>query len=77
MPEILHETESLCPVCLKKIPARYVLEEGKAYLCKECPEHGSFKVLFWRDGEMYREWLEQGIHARPGPGQAGEKGLPL
>jgi len=63
MEEILHETESLCPVCLKKIPARYIQEDGKAYFCKECPEHGPFKVLFWRDAEMYKTWMAQGIHA--------------
>lgn len=61
--EILHETESLCPVCLERIPARYVQEDGKAYLCKECPRHGPFKVLFWRDAELYRSWMAQGIHA--------------
>ena len=46
MSDILHETESLCPVCLKKIPARYERIDGKAYMIKECPEHGEFKVLF-------------------------------
>lgn len=63
MNEVLHETESLCPVCLKKIPARYVRENGKAYIHKTCPEHGFFKVLFWNDADMYSEWLEQGVHA--------------
>lgn len=63
MAELLHETESLCPVCLKKIPAQYQREDGKAYLCKTCPEHGDFRVLFWRDADMYESWLHQGIHA--------------
>ncbi len=71
MSEILHETESLCPVCLKKIPARYVRENGKAYFCKECPEHGAFKVLFWNDADMYEDWLVQGVHA-----PARERGRP-
>lgn len=63
MNEILHETESLCPVCLKRIPARYERIDGKAYMVKDCPEHGHFKVLFWRDADMYAEWKNQGIHA--------------
>ena len=63
MNEILHETESLCPVCLKKIPARYERIDGKAYMVKDCPEHGHFKVLFWRDADMYVNWMRQGIHA--------------
>ena len=63
MGEILHETESLCPVCLKKIPARYERIDGKAYMLKTCPEHGDFKVLFWRDADMYESWMAQGIHA--------------
>ena len=63
MGEILHETESLCPVCLKKIPARYERIDGKAYMLKTCPEHGYFKVLFWRDADMYERWMAQGMHA--------------
>ena len=79
MSEILHETESLCPVCLRRIPARYEREDGKAYMVKDCPEHGRFKVLFWRDADMYEDWLKQGVHAlakdrgRP----LGERGCPF
>lgn len=63
MNEVLHETESLCPVCLQKIPARYIRENGKAYFYKECSEHGPFKVLFWNDADLYVDWMKQGIHA--------------
>ena len=63
MSDILNVTESLCPVCLKKIPARYERIDGKAYMLKTCPEHGDFKVLFWRDADMYERWMKQGIHA--------------
>lgn len=63
MEDILHRTESLCPHCLKKIPARYIRENGKAYMVKDCPEHGRFKVLFWNDADMYQSWLSQGVHA--------------
>lgn len=71
MSGILHETESLCPVCLKKIPARYERIGGGAYMLKTCPEHGDFKVLFWRDADMYESWMRQGVHA-----PAVERGAP-
>ena len=32
-------------------------------MIKECPEHGEFKVLFWRDADMYENWMRQGVHA--------------
>lgn len=71
MSGILHETESLCPVCLRRIPARYERIDGKAYMVKTCPEHGRFKVLFWRDADMYEDWLRQGVRA-----PAKERGKP-
>ncbi len=54
MVEVLGKTWSLCPVCLKKIPAARVVEEGDVYLAKECDEHGSFKALVWRGTEDYK-----------------------
>lgn len=77
MNEVLHETESLCPICLKKIPARYEREDGKAYMLKTCPEHGDFKVLFWNDADMYSEWLRQGVSApKHERGKPKERGCP-
>ena len=78
MSDILHETESLCPVCLKKIPARYERIDGRAYMIKECPEHGEFKVLFWRDADMYESWMRQGVHAPArGHGRPEKRGCPF
>lgn len=54
MSENLGQTWSLCPVCLKKIPATKIVEEGDVYLAKECAEHGSFKALIWRDADYYK-----------------------
>ena len=56
-------TESLCPVCLRRIPAEYVLdpaEEGyfpRFFLNKECPEHGAFSVPIWRGLPDFRSWV--------------------
>ena len=71
MSELLYETESLCPVCLRRIPARYLREGGGAVMHKSCPEHGAFRVPFWDDAEMYMDWLGQGVHA-----PARERGRP-
>ena len=61
MKEILKETESLCPVCLSKIPARIIPENNKVYLEKSCPRHGDYKVIIWRnDAEHYLKWAEFG-----------------
>jgi uncharacterized radical SAM superfamily Fe-S cluster-containing enzyme len=53
---VLAETESLCPVCLNRIPAKRVIEGKDVYLKKDCPEHGNFKALIWRNAELYRNW---------------------
>ena len=55
-------TESVCPVCLRRIPAEYVLdpaEEGipSVLLRKECPEHGVFSVPVWRGMPDFRSWV--------------------
>lgn len=65
MKTIINETQSLCPECLRKIPARHIEEDGKVFLEKKCPEHGSYQVLVWSDAEQYREWMEQSVHAEP------------
>ncbi len=41
-------TFSLCPVCLKRIPAVYITEGDTVYLAKECDEHGSFRTVVWK-----------------------------
>jgi uncharacterized radical SAM superfamily Fe-S cluster-containing enzyme len=59
MRELLGETESLCPVCLRRIPAKKVADNGKVYLEKTCSEHGEYKVLIWRrDAKHYLDWTK-------------------
>jgi hypothetical protein len=48
MTYLLSGTTSLCPTCLKTIPASKIEENGSIYLQKACPEHGNFKTLIWR-----------------------------
>lgn len=54
---LLKRTESLCPVCLQKIPARIVGEsDDKVYMVKDCSQHGSFKTLIWRGVKSWLLW---------------------
>ena len=46
-------TESLCPECVKVIPARKFEEDGKVMMEKTCPEHGYFKDCVYADVELY------------------------
>ena len=57
MRQIIRKTYSVCPVCLKRIPAAHVALDNKLYLEKNCPEHGSFSTIIWhglRDLESWR-----------------------
>jgi uncharacterized radical SAM superfamily Fe-S cluster-containing enzyme len=50
------ETESLCPVCLKRIEAKRVAEGNEVFLVKECGDHGSFRTIIWRGEPSMAEW---------------------
>ncbi len=62
MIEPLSHTSSLCPYCLRKIPARRIMEKEAVYLEKSCPEHGSLpRVLLWKNKpKTYLEWKRPG-----------------
>ncbi len=49
-------TESLCPVCLKRIPAIRQLLGDEVFQVKECEEHGSFRTLIWHGEPSMAEW---------------------
>ena len=55
---VFSATESVCPVCLRVIPAeRGVGDDGYIHMRKTCPEHGSFDVLLWEGGIVdYLKW---------------------
>ena len=54
----IKQTESLCPECLKVLPATIYEEDGKVYLKKTCPEHGECTDLYWGDYEQYERAAE-------------------
>ena len=52
----LNTTESLCPVCLKRIGAKRLFQGDEVYQVKDCEEHGSFKTLIWRGEPPMATW---------------------
>ena len=52
----LNETESVCPVCLKRIKATRLLQGDEVFLVKECGDHGSFSTVIWRGEPSISEW---------------------
>ena len=55
---ILDSTKSVCPVCFRKIPASIVENDGRVFIQKVCPFHGSFGSLYWDDVEHYK-WCKK------------------
>jgi uncharacterized radical SAM superfamily Fe-S cluster-containing enzyme len=53
---LIKKTRSLCPVCNTVIDADITEEGGKIWLKRNCPEHGSFKHLYWSDPVMYHRF---------------------
>lgn len=49
-------TESVCPVCLKRIAALKERDGDRVFLCKICPEHGEFRTRIWNGPPDYDRW---------------------
>ena len=67
--EPIRETRSVCPVCLRNIPA--VLSRrtgGQIVLEKTCPTHGDFEVPVWQGKMDFEQWL---LETEPLPSGAG------
>ncbi|HEX3643660.1 MAG TPA: radical SAM protein [Ktedonobacteraceae bacterium] len=63
-PYIYHNfTNSLCPICLKVIQAKVILQNNKVYMLKTCPEHGAMRTLPSSDAAYY---LSQSQYNKPG-----------
>ncbi len=52
----MKSTYSLCPECLKPIPAHEIEREGNIYLKKTCKEHGEFSAIVWRGKPSLDTW---------------------
>ena len=54
--QAIFQTQSLCPECLKRIPAIRLARGNDLFMKKTCPDHGEFEALLWRGNPSYREW---------------------
>ena len=65
----IRETRSVCPVCLENIPAVLSrMEDGRIFLEKTCPLHGSFRVPVWQGKMDFEQWLLGTEALPPGSG---------
>ena len=59
MGRVIRETRSVCPVCLRNLPALLEQEQsGEILLKKTCPDHGSFSVPVWRGLMDFETWTQ-------------------
>ena len=65
MADQTYRTQSLCPICLERIPARHVSEGLDTYLVKTCPDHGEFKTLIWQGPPAITDWRRPKIPVAP------------
>ncbi len=55
--EVIFRTWSVCPECLKRIPAERVRKNGKVFIRKDCSEHGHSESIIWRGFYDIDEWI--------------------
>jgi hypothetical protein len=64
-PEVLYDTESLCPQCLDKVKAVAVRRGSTVYLEKLCGKHGAFSTVIWRGSPDISSWKADRIQTIP------------
>ena len=58
MKTTIRETRSVCPVCLKNLPAVLTRRDnGQIWLEKTCPDHGFVEVPVWQGRMDFDRWL--------------------
>ena len=73
-----HDTTSLCPHCLARVPATKIRQGDSLFLVKTCPEHGEFKTLAWRGNPAPESWLRPKAIIRSGSlGRGTGRGCPF
>ena len=56
-------TRALCGTCLRVVDAKELIEDGRVYLWKRCPEHGAERVLLADDADYWRRGRE--VYGKP------------
>ena len=58
------KTKSVCPECMKVVPAIKGIGEDGIYLVKECNAHGKFQTLIWEGNAAdYLSWGRENLSA--------------
>ncbi|MEI6289606.1 MAG: radical SAM (seleno)protein TrsS [Chloroflexota bacterium] len=76
---VLSHTESVCPECLARIPAKRVQQGNDVYMHKTCAEHGDFSTILWRGNEpAFGSWVKPKTPSFPkNPFTTVQKGCPF
>lgn len=75
--DIIHTTQSLCPVCLGRVEAFYCSRSEGVFFVKECPDHGLFEVPVWPDIASFEVWRrENPVQPPSNPANGTVKGCP-
>ena len=61
-------TRSVCPVCLRPLPAVLREQDHITYMEKTCPEHGSFSVPVWHGRLDRDQWRKGAVPLGEGEG---------
>ncbi|QJB57422.1 radical SAM (seleno)protein TrsS [Pseudodesulfovibrio sp. zrk46] len=69
---------SVCPVCLRPIPASHETVGDETFIVKACPDHGEFRTVVWRGSPDFSDWSRTKIPSLPRkPFTRAEKGCPM
>lgn len=66
MSENIRTTYSICPICGKQVVAEVIKKDDGVYLEKNCPEHGDFSVLIWKNKIDILSWYGEVETIKPG-----------
>jgi 7,8-dihydro-6-hydroxymethylpterin dimethyltransferase len=55
-----HCVDTICPVCLRTVPADRVVAGDSVVLEGRCPEHGTWRSPVWSGEPGFDQWLTQG-----------------
>ena len=76
--QVLANTQSVCPHCLKKLQAQRVQKKDAVFLVKTCPDHGSMSTLIWKGSPDMSTWIRTKTPAGPAIcGTETRKGCPF
>lgn len=52
---VIRTTKTICPQCARKIEGQVILDGGRVYLDRICPEHGAYRFMLSRHSEDYAD----------------------